>query len=154
MDELAAFVEKFTSAGGEIASSLSHLASLLKGVERFAAEKELRGLIASSFDFLTEVEPKEAQVSFTKAVCGVVETGSLVFAYSTEGEHLLTALPRIHVAFLSRKRICPTVEQALSGLMDRAYVSVITGPSKTGDIELIHVMGVHGPERLILCWED
>ncbi len=154
MDKIKTFAEKFVLAGGEIVDALTDLSHFLKDIKNFAAEDELKNIVVSNFAFLTEVEPEKAEVSFTKAICGISETGSVIFAYTNESTHLLISLPKIHVVFLNKNSIYWTLEEALMKLIDKPYISIITGPSKTGDIDLIHVMGVHGPEKLILCWEE
>jgi L-lactate utilization protein LutC len=61
-------------------------------------------------------------------------------------------LPPLHVAVAGREQILPDLFDLFDGRLaaDRlpASVSIITGPSKTGDIELRLVTGVHGPGEI------
>lgn len=92
----------------------------------------------------------------TQAVAGVAETGSVLVASGGArpmAEHFLAAT---HVVALARERIVATYEQAWSMLpapLPRA-VSLITGPSRTGDIEQTLILGAHGPKRLIIALVD
>jgi len=82
-------------------------------------------------------------------------TGTLAFAFWKGRDHLLTSLPRIHLAVLREGYIFPHISQGVMPLLNSdecppPYLSLVTGPSMTGDIELTHVTGVHGPEKLYL----
>lgn len=143
------FIEKFKEAGGEIFKSLEEVIEEFKG-SSFAVEPRLKRRL-QKFD-VQLAPPEEAEVSITRANVACAETGSLIFAFKKGANHKLTSLPKIHVALINKKDIYPTLEEALSKV-EGSYISVITGPSKTGDIELIHVFGVHGPERLICVLE-
>ena len=82
-------------------------------------------------------------------------TGTLAFAFWKGMDHLLTSLPRIHLAVLREGDIFPHIFQGIMPLLNSdasppPYLSLVTGPSMTGDIELTHVTGVHGPEKLYL----
>jgi len=149
VDRVELFLKNFVDAGGEVLDGLSEVVDLFPDGP-FAVEASLKRRLAR-FN-LPLSAPEQAKVSITRAKAGVAETGSLVFAYAEEEGFKLITLPEVHVALLSRRRIYDTLDEALSGIKGD-YISVVTGPSKTGDIELIHVSGVHGPGRLILVLE-
>jgi L-lactate dehydrogenase complex protein LldG len=79
----------------------------------------------------------------------VAETGSVVLASRPDQPRSLSLLPPIHLAVAHRGQLLPDLFDLLhparwpDGLP--SCLSVITGPSKTGDIELRLVTGVHGP---------
>jgi len=92
----------------------------------------------------------------------VAETGTLVQAARPGGGRLLSLLPALHVALIRPKDILPTLADLPQALADVARfplgptpaVSLISGPSRTGDIEAVIVTGVHGPGRLeVVVWE-
>ncbi len=78
----------------------------------------------------------------------VAETGSLVMRASPEHGRALSLVPRIHVAILEPKNFLPDLVdlfQLLTAEGDFSNVVIISGPSKTADIEMNLVTGVHGP---------
>jgi L-lactate dehydrogenase complex protein LldF len=93
-------------------------------------------------------EPDPAlRVGVTKATCGLADTGSDLIV-DGEGYPLQASLlPEIHIAVLCASDILPSLSEALKLPTVRASTSavVITGPSRTGDIEMSHTIGVHGP---------
>jgi len=83
----------------------------------------------------------------TKAICGLADTGSVVIV-DGEGYPLQASLlPEIHIAVLRASHILPSLGDAMALPLVRESRSavVITGPSRTGDIEMSHTIGVHGP---------
>lgn len=68
-------------------------------------------------------------------------------------------LPPHHVVLALRRQLVRDLSAGLEGMQqkyDRNYpsmISIVTGPSRTGDIERILVLGAHGPKKLtVLCW--
>jgi L-lactate dehydrogenase complex protein LldG len=63
-------------------------------------------------------------------------------------------LPPVHLVVLPQERLVPGFEQLFDALAEHARNSaqtvLITGPSRTGDIELALVRGIHGPMRVIV----
>jgi L-lactate dehydrogenase complex protein LldG len=93
------------------------------------------------------------RVGITGAFCGIAETGTLVLL-TGEGTPTATALlPDTHIAVLGSDRICAGMEEAFAlirherGRVPRA-INLISGPSRTGDIEQTIVVGAHGPYRV------
>ena len=88
---------------------------------------------------------------------GIAETGSVCQdAYAIE-DRLVSTLTPVHIAVLNSNYILPSVESAVevySRVFDRGYLSFITGPSRTADIERVLTIGVHGPGRLVLIAID
>jgi L-lactate utilization protein LutC len=79
----------------------------------------------------------------------IAETGSMVLLTGTGQPRSLSLLPPVHIAVAERRKVLPDLFDLFDGRLERgklpAGVSIITGPSKTGDIELRLVTGVHGP---------
>jgi L-lactate utilization protein LutC len=83
----------------------------------------------------------------------IAETGSLVMATRPHDPRSLSLLPPVHIAIVGRDQLLPDlfdlfIELEPSKTQLPACLSIITGPSKTGDIELKLVTGVHGPGEL------
>ena len=97
-------------------------------------------------------EPED-RVSVTGAFAGVAETGTLVFVSDRRTPTTLNFMPETHVAVLARDRLVAHLEDVWALLRaERAQppraVNFVTGPSRTGDIELQLELGAHGPRRL------
>ena len=93
------------------------------------------------------------RVSVTGAYAGIAETGTVVFVSDRTTPTTLNFLPETHVAVLARDRLVAHLEDVWATLrIERAApprtVNFITGPSRTGDIELQLEIGAHGPRRL------
>ena len=85
--------------------------------------------------------------------CAIAETGTLVVLSGPDSPTATTLLPDTHVAVLRAERIVAGMEDAFAlirqerGAVPRA-VHMISGPSRTGDIEQTIVLGAHGPFRV------
>lgn len=92
-------------------------------------------------------------VGITSCDFALAETGSLVMLARPGQERVVSLLPPLHIAVVERSQILPDLYDAVArlqalgvdGLPSNAVL--ITGPSKTGDMELELTTGVHGPGR-------
>jgi L-lactate utilization protein LutC len=111
-------------------------------------------------------DPKEdffaADVGITNVHQLVAETGTVVLASKPDEPRSASLLPPVHIAIAERSQILPDLFDLFdlfspvanqSQSTPPACLTMITGPSKTGDIELKLVTGVHGPGEIhvILC---
>jgi L-lactate dehydrogenase complex protein LldG len=82
----------------------------------------------------------------------LADTGTLVQDASAVEERLVSTLPSIHVAVVALERLLPDLAAFMErlGPVPPPYLSMITGPSRTADIERVLTIGVHGPERLVI----
>lgn len=93
------------------------------------------------------------EVGVTGAVAGVADTGSIIVATGPGRARVVSLLPPVHVALLPVSRLYATlsdwlVSDAADLARAAANVVVITGPSRTADIELVISLGVHGPKEV------
>jgi len=90
----------------------------------------------------------------------VAQTGSILVSSTTCGGRGLSILPHAHVVIATTDQIVGTVGDALELARQRhagrlpSMLSFITGPSRTGDIERILVLGAHGPKELFVILVD
>jgi L-lactate dehydrogenase complex protein LldG len=102
----------------------------------------------------TRDEQAAAEIGLTACDAAVAETGSLVLLSGPGRARTVSLLPRTHLAIVRRGDIVPTLGDAFDRLHDRLRVAasctVITGPSRTADIELTLTLGIHGPGHLIV----
>lgn len=93
------------------------------------------------------------RVGVTGCFCAIAETGTLVFTTGADTPTATTLLPETHIAVVSIRRIVRGMEEAFGrvraelGGLPRA-INLISGPSRTGDIEQTIVLGAHGPYRV------
>jgi L-lactate dehydrogenase complex protein LldG len=92
----------------------------------------------------------------TACECLVAQTGSILVASDSGGGRALSILPHCHVVIATVDQVVPVLADALEVVRERhagglpSMLSFITGPSRTGDIERILVLGAHGPKELIV----
>jgi L-lactate dehydrogenase complex protein LldG len=104
-------------------------------------------------------EMEACDAGLTECDALVAQTGTLVVTSRCSGGRALSVLPPHHVVVARREQLVRDLAAALA-LVQRKYapdypsmISLVTGPSRTGDIERILVLGAHGPKKLtILCW--
>jgi L-lactate dehydrogenase complex protein LldG len=93
------------------------------------------------------------RLGVTGVFCAIAETGTIVILTGAETPTATTLLPDTHVAVVPADRIVGGMEEAFAlirrerGALPRA-VNMISGPSRTGDIEQTIVLGAHGPFRV------
>jgi L-lactate dehydrogenase complex protein LldG len=93
------------------------------------------------------------RLAITGCFCAIAETGTLVLTSGAATPTGLALLPDTHVAVVPADRIVAGMEEAFAllreekGALPRA-VNLISGPSRTGDIEQTIVLGAHGPFRM------
>jgi hypothetical protein len=106
-------------------------------------------LLASPGDVVQAEPPVSAGIQ--SAEFAIAESGTIVQT-SRGGKSLLPGLASdVHVALLAPDRFLAGMEDCLEALSPDPprNISLITGPSRTGDIELTLTVGVHGPRRVI-----
>lgn len=175
--DAAALIESFIRRAGEASATLDRVASrgdtcesvlrylLAEGLPariRIAPDPVIAGLPWSDTPDLV-VEPGRAvaddMVSVTPALAGIAETGTLLVHSSAATPNTLHFLPDTHIAVLDSGHIVGGYEQGWALLRDRCpemprSVTLITGPSRSSDIERELQIGVHGPRRLHIILVD
>jgi L-lactate dehydrogenase complex protein LldG len=90
----------------------------------------------------------------TAAAGAVADTGALILRPTAEEPRLMSLVPPIHIAVLRAEDIFASLDDAMAAghwpADMPANMLLISGPSKTADIELILAFGVHGPKELIV----
>jgi L-lactate dehydrogenase complex protein LldG len=91
-------------------------------------------------------------VSITECFSAVAETGTLILFSSKESPTTLNYLTEIHIVILHQKNIDASYEDAWDKVRQLPQlprcINMITGPSRTGDIEQKTLVGAHGPREL------
>jgi L-lactate dehydrogenase complex protein LldG len=89
----------------------------------------------------------------------IAQTGSVLVTSRSAGGRALSVLPPHHVVLARRAQLVADLPMAFALLKEKyhgnypSFISFITGPSRTGDIERILVLGAHGPRKLsVFCF--
>ncbi len=96
----------------------------------------------------------EVDAAITSTRGGIAETGSLILWPTPDEPRLMSLVPPVHVAVLKASELYTTFHEAIhaqnwaAGMPTNALL--ISGPSKTADIEQTLAYGVHGPKELIV----
>ena len=103
-------------------------------------------------------ELERCDVGISECDALVAQTGTVVVTSRTAGGRALSVLPPHHVVIARREQLVPDLPAAFALIKQKhgakfpSMISFITGPSRTGDIERILVLGAHGPKKLtIFC---
>jgi L-lactate dehydrogenase complex protein LldF len=92
------------------------------------------------------------RVGVTRAICGLADTGSILVADGEGSPLQASLLPQIHLAVLRASDILPSLANAMTLpiIYESRAAVLITGPSRTADIEMSLTIGMHGPGELHL----
>jgi L-lactate dehydrogenase complex protein LldG len=159
------FAQEFTKAGGvflyceneaEAAAALSALNIECKWQNIYCAEPELQYLLTQAgvpFDS-DEESLQQLNVGITSCEFLVSRLGSIMV--SSKNSRRLNVYPETHVVIAYVDQLVDDLKDALDAVQKKysgklpSMISVITGPSRTADIEKTLVMGAHGPRQLFV----
>lgn len=106
----------------------------------------------------------DADIGISGANIAIAETGGIVIVANEGNDRLVTTLPPVHIAVVGYEKLVPSLDDAAAilkvlsksgtGQKQTAYVSFITGPSRTADIEKTLTLGAHGPKELHIIFVD
>lgn len=125
-----------------------------------SADPECEGVAAALAGLGIEAAPlasveqaAAADLGVTGAAFGIALTGSVVVDAARAGGRTASLLPAVHLALLRAENLLATPGDLLRGLAARpgglpSNLVLITGPSRSADIELELTLGVHGPREL------
>lgn len=165
------FAQEFTKVSGkfvycenesELKDNLATLINENKWNNVFCREPEIRKVLkeagipfkSDEDDFLT----MDAGITYCEFL--IARLGSIMISSKQVSGRRLNVFPEHHIVIASTSQIVPDIKDALAGMKERygknlpSLVSVITGPSRTADIEKTLVMGAHGPKELYLFLID
>jgi L-lactate dehydrogenase complex protein LldG len=150
-----------TGSTAESAEQLTAMLTALPEGEIFLQDAPAIRELAKSLDgrnlrWSTEGAPSEScQASVTLAEAFVAQTGS-VLSTSNCGGRGASVVPPTHIVYGGVRQIVPDVTAAMHLVNEKgmasqsSYVGLISGSSRTADIEKILVQGAHGPRRLVV----
>jgi len=165
MSDKLKFVAQMVERITEICAASRGQEIALSGAEIFAELDLASALGARGFPTFIPNETDHEQLVARLANCGVgitaadyaiAETGTIVLSSDEPNALLVSLLPPVHVAVLRSSQIMARLDGVISklgreriNLADPSRsITLITGPSRTSDVELILSIGVHGPKEL------
>ena len=159
------FEQELTALGGQVVRCTAQelpLKVLHELVERSIQEvmcwddanlpAGLRAVMAQAGWRLLDAPSPACPAGLTGALAGAAETGTLALTGGPGRMLSASLLPQLHLAVLEERRILPTLAEVLllPALHQQAAAALVTGPSRTADIEMTLTIGVHGPKELVV----
>lgn len=152
---VAAVGAVFTMADSSRFLAWDHLGDVVAGWDAWVGESGYTRIDATiSADPSRRIDDNArvggVSVGITTADWGVAASGSVVLCHGPGRPRSASLLVAHHVVLLPAARVVHSLADAMGrvGWGDNSNTVVITGPSRTGDIESILTLGVHGPRRL------
>jgi L-lactate dehydrogenase complex protein LldG len=124
----------------------------LSDMDKASVSASVPGL---SFD-VTRERAAESRIGISQMNWAIAATGTVVQDAAAVERRLVSTLPTIHIAIVGSQRIVADLPALMTKIHPQQsnYISFISGPSRTADIERVLTIGVHGPERLIIVVVD
>lgn len=113
-------------------------------IEQFSANLKRNG-----FQVHYRVVPELEGATVSQALYGLADPGSVVLAASPEEPRARSLLPEVHVSVVGEDRVLPHLDglfEALGGALPSS-LAIVSGPSRSADIEQVLTLGVHGPRE-------
>ena len=118
--------------------------------------------VAAAREFLRQ-RYVEADIGISGANIVSADTGSLFIIENEGNARLCTGLPPVHIAVVGIEKLVPTLAEGFKVAETTwryaqytvpSYMNLISGPSKTGDIEKTTTYGAHGPKEMHVVFVD
>ncbi len=103
---------------------------------------------------------RHAEAGLTTCEALITRTGSIIVSSARAGGRRLSIYPETHIVIAKASQLVHDIRDGLQVIRDRyqnnfpSMVSMVSGPSRTADIEKTLVMGAHGPKQLVLFLID
>jgi L-lactate dehydrogenase complex protein LldG len=125
---------------------------VLGGLDQEALQREVPGL---TFE-VTRASAEQSKVGVSEFDWAIADTGTLAQDATDPRRRLPSMLTETHLAVFRTGTLVPDLASLLGRVDPRRmpYLTCVTGPSRTADIERVLTIGVHGPERLVIVAVD
>ena len=127
-----------------------------RGVERALCWDQIEGvstdsLVDAGIEAVTDPDPN-IRAGITGCTSAIATTGTLLLTGEVGRPLSASLLPETHIAVVQERQLMSSLEEALGlpNLRGASASVLITGPSRTADIEMTLTIGVHGPKELVV----
>ncbi|MFB5945539.1 LutC/YkgG family protein [Albibacterium profundi] len=165
------FAKQFSAVSGkfifcedelDLVENLILLADQFTLRKMYAWEPQLKKLL-DQYDFPyystdTDFDKADAGITFCEAL--IARNGSILISNGTPMGRRLAIFPHIHIVIAYTSQLLPDIKDGLDFMKEKynyklpSMVNLITGPSRTADIEKTLVLGAHGPRELFVFLLD
>ena len=165
------FAQEFTKAAGqfiycedveELKDNLLSLISENNWENIFCLDNNIKKILNDAgIEFSSEESSFiDMEVGITNCEFLIARLGSIMVSSKQTSGRRMNVFPPSHIILADTSQIVPDIKQALEAIKEKyqnslpSLISVITGPSRTADIEKTLVMGAHGPKNLFVFLLD
>ena len=116
----------------------------------------IENLRSNGINVSTELDA-DVKAGLSGADAAIAETGSLVISLEEGKPQFVSLLPDYHFAVINSGDITDTIYQVISSnkIKQASMTTIVSGPSRTADIEMTLTIGVHGPRQVhVFCLQD
>ncbi len=176
-EHITVFADKFTAVGGELfwAQSTENVVDIVRALVSGIAVSELAfepdpaiiAVLAAVYSYddaklppevadlsMCNVEYASCRVGISTAYRLIARSGSIVMAAPARHGRRLYSVPPVHLVLARAEQIIPSLDALFAEVSNArplpSILTVITGSSRTSDIEKKLVLGAHGPKRIVL----
>lgn len=165
------FATAFTEAAGnfvycenrnELIEALEILLINLNKKYVYCFDDEIReSLKGKALDIrVSDEEFLKAEIGITSCEFLIARTGSILISSRQTGGRRLNVFPEDHIVIAGSNQLVTDIQDALKAIKEKyekglpSMISMVTGPSRTADIEKTLVMGAHGPKNLYVFFVE
>lgn len=139
----------------ELAQKLAELLSRFSKETMYCSEENLQKILLQAeipFSF-SEKTAENMEAGITGCEFLIAHTGSVMVSSASKGGRQMFVFPPVHVVVAQKNQLVDYLDKAYSGMIEKyknnlpSQITLITGPSRTADIEKTLVMGAHGPRE-------
>ncbi len=170
-DKVVVFAQQFIDKGGNFIycenekAFVENLLTIKEDREWdrfFVSDETLKSLLdAQGVEYdSNEKNFIDLKIGITRCEFLISRFGSVMVSSALDSGRRLFVYPEVHIVLAYTSQVVPDLKDALKGMRKKypesfpSQVTVITGPSRTADIEKTLVMGAHGPRELFLFLID
>jgi len=155
LEKINGFVH-FYETEKELFSALKEFLSSRQKEDIFCNEDEIcNQLNVFGIPFQQSAElPKNIEVGITGCEFLIAHTGSVMVSSAQKGGRQMFVYPPLYIVIANKDQLVDYLEKAYAGISEKykdgypSQIALITGPSRTADIEKTLVLGAHGPKEL------